>query len=288
MRPKSFANLFLTKKALETCFRPSNHSWELSSGTTNRSSQFLRNKLKWSSVSSKKGFKGGGMKAAEIAYVRKLDEKQLAHLGQKPFDDDVDRFLIDMGQILSLLPKKPISILDMGCGPGWTSWFFAKKGHKVLGVDICPEMIQIANSLYRLPGLDYAIVDYENTDYAESFDAVIFYDSLHHAENEKKALECAYRALKNGGVLILCEPGIGHHNSELAMGQVKKYEVTEKDMPPTLVIPILKKLGMRRIKVISRLWLLQKVMLSTIFPQAYQFFKIFLGKRFYGIIYAVK
>src|SRR6266480_4759288 len=37
-------------------------------------------------------------------------------------------------------------VLDVGCGPGWMSEFFARCGYWVTGIDISEDMVEIARS----------------------------------------------------------------------------------------------------------------------------------------------
>lgn len=58
---------------------------------------------------------------------------------------------------------------------------------------------------------DMAVCDFEHLPFVEEFDTVVFYDCLHHSDDEVLALRGAYAALKPGGVCITLEPGRGHH-----------------------------------------------------------------------------
>jgi SAM-dependent methyltransferase len=194
-----------------------------------------------------------GTKESEIDYVKKRDDLQF--FVRKPFLSD--RYLIDMGQIYSLLPPPPATVIDLGCGPGWTSEFFAQRGYDVTGMDISADMIDIAKRYRRRGGtIEFMVGDYEFCSFAKKYDAAIFYDSLHHALDETAALKCAYEALRDGGRLIICEPGVGHGHSETSVEAARKYGTTEKDMPPSKTMPILRALGFRNMKVIMRLSLL--------------------------------
>lgn len=128
----------------------------------------------------------------------------------------------------------------MGCGAGWTSIFYAKRGYDVLGQDISEDMIDLAreNQARQNVGdnLSFIGADYETIDLDGQFDAVVFFDCLHHAEDERAAIQSAYRALKPGGVLITHEPGEGHASAPGSVHAMELYGVTEKDMPPHLII----------------------------------------------------
>lgn len=105
----------------------------------------------------------------------------------------------------------------------------------MVGVDIAPDMIRTAQATTAARGLtalEFAVNDYESMAFSEEFDAVLFFDSLHHAEDEAEALRCAYRALRPGGTCVLSEPGIGHHETVASRHAIEAFNVTEKEMPP--------------------------------------------------------
>ncbi len=87
--------------------------------------------------------------------------------------------------------------------------------------------------------------DYEELDGAGEFDAVVFFDALHHAVDEAAALQCAFRALKPGGLCIASEPGGRHSHSAVAQEAVRKFNVTEKGMAPLKIIALARCIGFR-------------------------------------------
>jgi ubiquinone/menaquinone biosynthesis C-methylase UbiE len=188
-------------------------------------------------------------KSGEIAYLNNLGEAGVWHSVHKPFSDsNCADYLAQFGAILNLLPPPPARLLDLGCGTGWTSLFFARRGYQVVGVDISPDMIRHAGDCgieAGLDNLDFVVGDYEELDFAGEFDAAVFYDSLHHAVDEEAALRAAYRALKPGGICVTSEPGEGHHESVAAREAVLRFNVTEKDMPPHHIIALGRRVGFR-------------------------------------------
>jgi len=180
------------------------------------------------------------------------------YLKDKPFSDpEMARYLTDMAQILNLLPKPPANILDMGVGSGWTSYFFAKKGYDVLGIDISPDMIAIAKEgLTSSLSLTFEVCDYEKIKYANTYDCVVFYDSLHHCDDQELVLRKAFEALKPNGMLLCIEPGKGHSESAQSKKVVEKYGTTEKDMPFCVVHNLLRESGFTKIHQYPRLSML--------------------------------
>jgi SAM-dependent methyltransferase len=187
-------------------------------------------------------------KLAEQNYLSLTGEAGRTHSLSKPFSDAFCGVnLASIGTIMMLLPEPPARILDMGCGGGWTSIFYARRGYEVVGQDIAQDMVDLANENMAAQeigkNLSFVCNDYEGTNFADEFDAVIFFDCLHHAEDERAALASAYRALKPGGMLITHEPGEGHSTAPGSIEAMELYGVKERDMPPHLILGHARELG---------------------------------------------
>src|SRR5438445_324063 len=87
-------------------------------------------------------------KAGERAYFKAIGKEGIEHSLYKPFSNGITigGLLHDIAAVYSLLPNPGVSqkILDLGCGTGWTSHFYAQSGHDVVGVDISKEAIAAA------------------------------------------------------------------------------------------------------------------------------------------------
>lgn len=193
-------------------------------------------------------------KQGEIDYVSKLATDEITHLRNKPFSDaKCGQYLMDLGLLLSLLPAPPGRLLDLGIGPGWTSLMFALRGYDVLGVDVAPAMIEMARAKQAgAERLQLLVADYESLALRDEFDIAVFYDALHHAEDDEQALAAAYRALKPGGVCLTAEPGASHGADAGARAAVARFGVTEKSMPPRRIIDAGRKAGFRTFEVYER------------------------------------
>jgi SAM-dependent methyltransferase len=176
-------------------------------------------------------------KEAEMAYLSALGEDGRLHSLYKPFSNpDCGLTLASIGTVMMLMPPLPARVLDLGCGGGWTSIFFALHGYEVVGQDIAADMIALAEEAktLRAPGhrLSFVQCDYEDSSFEEAFDCVTFFDSLHHADDEGAAIHAAYKALRPGGRLITHEPGEGHAIAPHSVDAMARFGVNEKDMPP--------------------------------------------------------
>lgn len=200
-------------------------------------------------------------KAGEIGYLKNLGPEHARFVTDKPFSHPTcGNYLMDLGAILALLPPPRARLLDLGCGSGWTSCFFALRGYDVTGQDICPDMITRAHvnkERYNLgDNLRFIVSDYEEMGFEAEFDCAVFFDALHHAVDEGLALQCVARALRPGGVCITSEPGVGHARSEDSQFAIHALNVTERDMPATRIIAAARAAGFTTFQVfphISRL-----------------------------------
>jgi ubiquinone/menaquinone biosynthesis C-methylase UbiE len=199
-------------------------------------------------------------KQGEIDYLKNIGEEGARHALDKPFSDpECAKYLVDLGVLMHALPPPPAKLLDLGCGSGWTSVFFARRGYDVTGQDIASDMIELARAnaaRHRLDNLRFVVSDYEEMAFRGEFDCAVFYDSLHHSVDERSAVAAAYRALKPGGVLMAIEPGEGHAQSPGAIEATRKYNVTERDMPPRLIIRAAQAAGFSAHEIIPNPWFL--------------------------------
>lgn len=170
-------------------------------------------------------------KQAAIEYLDRLNEERHHHLRTKPFynlankpakykgagmDPDMQRHFCDFANMAVTLALPPGSrVLDVGCGSGWLSEYFARLGYEVKGIDISPSLIEMSRErVARVPyGVDhetalrctFAVHDIELAPLAEKFAAIICYDSLHHFEDERSVVRNLAAMLPIGGQLFVLE-----------------------------------------------------------------------------------
>ncbi|HEV2826624.1 MAG TPA: methyltransferase domain-containing protein, partial [Pyrinomonadaceae bacterium] len=170
-------------------------------------------------------------KRAAIDYLSKLSPERNHHLRTKPFynlankpakykgdgmDEDSHRHFCDFANMaVTLALPAGAKILDVGCGSGWLSEYFARLGYQVKGVDISPDLIEMSRErVARVPyGVDhqtpllceFAVHDIELTALDEKFDLVICYDSLHHFQDERAVMRHVAAMLEVGGLLFILE-----------------------------------------------------------------------------------
>ena len=117
-----------------------------------------------------------------------------------------------LGYVSARQPLRGARVLDVGCGGGLLSEAMAREGARVLGLDLSPELIDIAK-LHRLESmqggaildLDYRVQAVEALADAEpgTFDAITCMEMLEHVPEPGSILEACARLLKPGGRLFV-------------------------------------------------------------------------------------
>jgi 2-polyprenyl-3-methyl-5-hydroxy-6-metoxy-1,4-benzoquinol methylase/glycosyltransferase involved in cell wall biosynthesis len=199
---------------------------------------------------------GVDYKRAAVEYPRRITEERLHHLRTKPFynlahkperyagdgiDADTFRHFCDFANVAQALALPPDRrLLDVGCGSGWLSEYFARLGYDVTGLDISPDLIEVARErVARVPyGADhetplrcrFLVHDAEGPPLGEQFDAVVCYDSLHHFEDERAVMRGLAAMTKYGGSLFILEgdrPEEGSENEEELLEVMRDFGTLE-------------------------------------------------------------
>src|SRR5262249_35203031 len=122
------------------------------------------------------------------------------------------------------------AVLDIGCGPGWTSLFLARAGYEVVGIDISERMIEIARERGAVENspAEFVVGDMEELDLGRyDFDGALFFDCLHHCPGYAGALRRAHAHLRPGGSVLLLETTWLHRYSPHARRVTREFGVTE-------------------------------------------------------------
>ena len=202
-------------------------------------------------------------------YVASLPDGSRHYLYTKPFCTIGGRpeaihvlYFQDFANILLSLSLCGRSrILDVACGPGWLSEFLYRYGYDVTGVDISEEMLDVARErVDRLayPPLDrgpesvrFRRLDIETECLDEQFDAVLFYDCLHHFVDAERALHHAARMLAPSGKLLIKEgamPPPGSEGERALLAESEQYQTLESPFDPDYLDELLSKQGFRVIR----------------------------------------
>jgi trans-aconitate methyltransferase len=121
------------------------------------------------------------------------------------------RFALVDGVLTGVAGKRPIRVLDAGCGDGLLSLAIAKRhpDWTVLGVDIRDDMLDGAR--LRARGRSLENVGFRQGDLTEpmpesEFDAVLAIECLSEIPDDERALRMMVTALGPGGVLVVHVP----------------------------------------------------------------------------------
>jgi ubiquinone/menaquinone biosynthesis C-methylase UbiE len=112
-------------------------------------------------------------------------------------------------------------VLDLGCGEGdFTAWF-ADAGAQVLGVDVAEAAVRRARR--RHPGLEFELapIDGELPLPDSSYDVVWASEVIEHVSDTARWLSEVRRVLASGGRLLVTTPS--HGRLRLALGGIERY-----------------------------------------------------------------
>ena len=99
--------------------------------------------------------------------------------------------------------KPGSKVLDLGCGGGIQSHFFAQQGFETLGIDADPMEVKRAMESYEVPNLHFQTGRAEEIPFpAGFFDGIYSAAVLHSIPLERPAREI-YRVAKDGAVIYL-------------------------------------------------------------------------------------
>ena len=135
----------------------------------------------------------------------------MAHEASKPFGWDAAHF-VEWATVTEMLHRLGIepgaSVIDVGCGSGWTTLFLAEAGLDALGYDLAPANVELARERAARWGSSarFEVGDMDALPSGPPVDAALIFDALHHTAAQSAALRSAYGRLKPGGWLLLGEP----------------------------------------------------------------------------------
>ncbi|WJI10165.1 class I SAM-dependent methyltransferase [Methanobacterium sp. CWC-01] len=151
--------------------------------------------------------------------MRNRESKKLKEFYEKNYERDSDLFEIPhtndfmyaqvINQILPYL-HPGIKILDLGCNTGILSFYMAKKGCEVLGVDLASNAIESAKINKRHHKIEN--VQFESIDFIldwkkeKEFDLILCNQVIEHIPRDDLFLNKIFLSLKEKGDLILFTP----------------------------------------------------------------------------------
>lgn len=153
-----------------------------------------------------------------------------------------------MERLLSLIPAKEGTILDVACGKGATTRYLTKyyRPNNVTGINFSQKQLQRAQK--NAPGCKFLLMDATNLTFKDNtFDAVICVEAAFHFHTRRQFLAEAHRVLRPGGYFVVSD--ILFHPGAEAAGPMLH---AQNWMPgPAAYKRLLLNLGFQNVRVIN-------------------------------------
>ncbi|MCL2247109.1 MAG: class I SAM-dependent methyltransferase [Lentimicrobiaceae bacterium] len=148
-----------------------------------------------------------------------MNKKEQTHIcpvwGAGGLDNSIRKWVQDPQKILKPYIKEGMTVLDVGCGPGYFSVEIAKMLNgtgKVIAADVQEGMLEKIRNKIKDTDLEQRIElhksDYEKIGVVEKVDFVLTFWMIHEVKNQKKFFEELSSILKPNGLIFIVEPKI--------------------------------------------------------------------------------
>jgi ubiquinone/menaquinone biosynthesis C-methylase UbiE len=146
-----------------------------------------------------------------------MDKKEQKHIFPAAYagglDNSIRKWVQNPQKILRPFIKEGMTVLDVGCGPGFFSVEIAKMLNgtgKVISADVQDGMLNKIKNKIKDTDLEQKIVlhksEYENIGVEEKVDFVLAFWMIHEVRNQKRFFEELFSILKPNGVIFIIEP----------------------------------------------------------------------------------
>jgi 2-polyprenyl-3-methyl-5-hydroxy-6-metoxy-1,4-benzoquinol methylase len=102
--------------------------------------------------------------------------------------------------------ERPLDVAEFGCGAGMQSLLWAKLGHRVHGLDVSRDLLELARTRVTEAGyeVDFQLAPATDAPWADgSMDVCLAVELLEHVPNWQRCLDELARVLRSSGVLFL-------------------------------------------------------------------------------------
>jgi len=162
---------------------------------------------------------------AASEYVGKLEPANFDYLYVKPFDCAPGNatYFTELYNVTNMIQTMSLPgggrILEVGSGPGWITEMLMSLGFETDAIEPSDAMIRVAQERlaacrqhHRLkspPRVAFHCMALEDAPFPDNtFDGVLFHESLHHIIDEDKGMAQCFRMLKPGGILGVSLEGV--------------------------------------------------------------------------------
>ena len=141
-------------------------------------------------------------------------------------------------------------VIEFGGGLGLTCSLLRDEGRRVTYCDVDGPAAKFARWYFERTGQrDIEILHTPSSELVlpegRQWDLVFSDSVIEHVPDPAATVERLARALKPGGTLITHEPGEGHATQPDSLEAVRRYGVTERDMPPRHIVRVARQIGFR-------------------------------------------
>jgi len=196
-----------------------------------------------------------------LTYVEQLEPGGRLWLRTKPFgappNEELPRCLRTFAHVVELMQLGlRAQVLDVGCGPGWLSEFFARCGYWVTGVDISPDMVEIARKRVEAipspigeglePLAEFYAMPVREMPWTSRFDGAVLYDTMHHFDDELETLAVIRRTLVPGGQIYIHEgvrPPVGSEAERNLVEEMERFGTLESPFDPDYLVEVVERAG---------------------------------------------
>lgn len=139
----------------------------------------------------------------------KYDFVRSGHILERRFEI-IKNFIEKFIKESSTSKRRPITISEMGCGPGRLGYLIANcfKNYQINAYDINEKFIKYAKKNFLRENLSYRVLDIEKSKLSEPVDILITTDILHHLNDLNLAIGNIGSSINKNGVWIALEHNI--------------------------------------------------------------------------------
>lgn len=114
-------------------------------------------------------------------------------------------------QTMKTIPRdKPLSMLEVGCGAGFSAAYLQGSYEKFHGIDYSDELINYARHENLFSNVSFSSINVQDLSKDSKFDVIFMIGVVHHLQNPQSILSQLMANLNEGGWLIVNEPQSGN------------------------------------------------------------------------------